>query len=133
MLRASGGTLCSLQSRQTDSAISIQVAELMKLKLTDIGTVIAERQLEGRENGNVRPLTVRIGKPFRDEENEDCWYCPYSIETGGNRRLFYSAGVDSLQALRIAISMIEADLTSTYAQLDLTWMGERDLGFSKQL
>ncbi|HLJ30792.1 MAG TPA: hypothetical protein VKY85_29080 [Candidatus Angelobacter sp.] len=105
----------------------------MKLKLADIGTIIAERQLEGLEDGNVRRLIVRIGKPFRDEENEGCWYCPYSIETSGNRRLFYGAGVDSLQALRIAISMIEADLASTYAQLSLTWMGQRDLGFSKRL
>jgi hypothetical protein len=105
----------------------------MKLKLTDIGAMIAERQLEGRENGKVCSVTVRIGKPFPDEEGQGSWYCPYSIEAGSTRRLFYGAGVDSLQALRIAISMIEAELTSKFGHLGLTWLGERDLGFSKEL
>src|SRR5262249_240689 len=105
----------------------------MKIKLTEIGPVIAERQLEGRENGNVCIVTVRIGKPFPDEEEQACWYCPYSIDTSSSRRLFYGAGVDSLQALRITIPMIEAELTSKFSHLNLTWMGEHDLGFSKEL
>jgi hypothetical protein len=42
----------------------------MKLKLTDSGTLIAERQLEGRENGKECSIIVRIGKPFHDEDNQ---------------------------------------------------------------
>jgi hypothetical protein len=105
----------------------------MKLKLTDIGTLIAERQLEGRENGKEYSVIVRIGKPFHGEDNQGSWYCPYSIEVGGTQRLFYGAGVDSVQALRIAISMVETELTSTFRHLDLRWMGESDLGFSREL
>jgi hypothetical protein len=105
----------------------------MKLKLTDIGTLIAERQLEGRENGKECSVMVRIGKPFHAEGSQGSWYCAYSIEFGSTQRLFYAAGVDSLQALRIAISMIETELTSTFRHLDLKWMGENDLGFSKEL
>jgi hypothetical protein len=105
----------------------------MKLKLKNIGTLIVERHLEGREDDKICMVTVRIGKPFPDEEKEASWYCPYSIDTGSSQRLFYGAGVDSLQALRIAISMIGAELTSTFAHLNLTWLGERDLGFSREL
>jgi len=105
----------------------------MKLKLTDIGTPIAERQLVGRENGRECNVIVRIGTPFHDENNQSSWYCPYSIEVGSTQRLFYGAGVDSVQALRIAISMIETELTNTFRHLDLRWMGESDLGFSKEL
>jgi hypothetical protein len=103
----------------------------MKLKLVDIGTMIAERALEGRENDKRCDVIVRLGMPI--EDNQGAWYCPYSIEAGSTRRLFYGAGVDSLQALRIAISMVEAELTSTFRHLDLKWMGERELGFSKEL
>jgi uncharacterized protein DUF6968 len=105
----------------------------MKLKLADIGTVIAERQLEGREDGKACNVIVRIGKPFHDEDNQGSWYCPYSIGVGSTQRLFYGAGIDSVQALRIAISMVETELTSTFRHLDLRWMGESDLGFSKEL
>ena len=105
----------------------------MKLKIQDIGVTIAERQFEGRESGNVRRITIKIGRPFSDESNEACWYCPYSIDAGNDQRLFYGAGVDSLQALRIAISMIEADVKSKYAHLNLTWMGEGDLGLTGRI
>lgn len=105
----------------------------MKPTLTDVGTIIAERQLEGREKNDVRRVTVKIGKPFADLEDHSCWYCPYSIEWSDDRRVFYGAGVDSLQALRIAISMVGTELATSFAHLSLTWMGSDDLGFSKEL
>lgn len=104
----------------------------MKLNLTDIGILIAERQFEGRKNGKTFIITVRIGKPFPDQKDEGCWYCPYSIEVDDTKRLFYGAGVDSLQALRIALSMIETELVSKFAHLNLTWMGEQHLGLSNK-
>jgi len=105
----------------------------MKPRLTDVGTIVATRQLEGHENNNAQRVTVKIGSPFADSEDPTCWYCPYSIEWGNNRRVFYGAGVDSLQALRIAISMIETELATKFSHLSLTWMGSDDLGFSKEL
>jgi hypothetical protein len=105
----------------------------MKLKIQDIGTMIAERILKGRENGKACTVTIKFGKPFPDEKEEDCWYCPYSISSGSNQRLFYGAGVDSLQALRIAITMAKAELNSKYSHMNLTWMGEQDLGLDNQL
>jgi len=105
----------------------------MKLKIQDIGTTIAERILDGRENDNTCTVTIRFGKPFPDEKEKDCWYCPYSILSGSDQRLFYGAGVDSLQAIRIAISMVKAELNSKYAHMNLTWMGDGDLGLDNQL
>jgi len=104
----------------------------MKLDIHDIGATIAERQFAGHDGGKPCLISVKIGKPFQDEDQEG-WYCPYSITSGPNQRLFYGAGVDSLQALRIAISMIEADLKSRFADLAPEWMGESDLGLTGKL
>jgi hypothetical protein len=105
----------------------------MKLDIKELGTIIAERQFAGQENGTPCQIVVRIGKPFPDENQDGCWYCPYSITRASAQRLFYGAGVDSLQALRIAISMVEADLRGRYSDLKLEWMGESDLGLTGKL
>ena len=44
---------------------SIWETELMKIE--KIGTIIAERELDGRYSGKPCKLTVRFGKPFFDE------------------------------------------------------------------
>jgi hypothetical protein len=105
----------------------------MKLNIQDIGTMIAERQFVGHADGKPCLVIVRIGKPFADEKQEGCWYCPYSITKEQDQRLFYGAGVDSLQALRIAFSNIEADLRNRYVGLNLEWMGDADLGLTGKL
>jgi Domain of unknown function (DUF6968) len=105
----------------------------MKPKCQDIGMPIAERQLEGAENDKMCTVRVKLGKPFPDETDEAYWYCLYSIEVGSTQRIFYGAGVDSPQALRIAIFMIKTEIKNKYAHLNLKWMGESDLGFSGQL
>jgi hypothetical protein len=43
----------------------------MKLKLTDIGTLIAERQLEGRENGKECSVIVGSESPFMTRITRD--------------------------------------------------------------
>jgi len=102
----------------------------MKLNIRDIGTTIAERRFEGHATGGVCTVVVKLGIPFPDADNDGCWYCPYSISKGSDQRLCYGAGVDSLQALRIAISMIEVDLKSLYSDLRLTWMEDAELGLT---
>jgi hypothetical protein len=103
------------------------------MKLTDVGAIIIERALEGRVNDRPCAVIVKIGKPFPDETGGGSWCCPYSISVGADERIFYGAGVDSLQALRIAIKNIDAELSTIYRDLKLTWMGDTDLGFSSQL
>jgi hypothetical protein len=100
------------------------------MKIENIGTIVAERELDGQDNGKPCKVTVRFGKPFFDQSSDgSCWYCPYSITSPKGQRLFYGAGLDSLQALRIAISMAGAELTNLHSDLQLKWVGEDDLGF----
>ncbi len=104
------------------------------MKIENIGTVIAERELDGQENGKPCKVIVRLGKPFLAESGcGSCWYCPYSISSPEGERLFYGAGLDSLQALRIAISMLGSELSTLYADLRLKWAGEDDLGFASKV
>ena len=98
------------------------------MKIENIREVIAERELDGQANGKACKVAVRFGKPFQDA-NDKSWYCPYSIKTDSGERLFYGAGLDSLQALRIAVFNVGAELTTRYLNLSLKWVGEEDLGF----
>jgi hypothetical protein len=99
------------------------------MKIEKIGAPIAERELDGQNGGKPCKVVVRFGEPFQDER-ADSWYCPYSITSPKGERLFYGAGLDSLQALRIAISNVGAELTSVYSDLKLRWADGEDLGFS---
>jgi len=103
------------------------------MKIESIGEVIAERELDGQLNGKACKVVVRFGKPFQDADDKSCWYCAYSITTDNGERLFYGAGLDSLQALRIAIFNVGAELTTLYSNLNLKWAGEDELGFSSNL
>ena len=98
------------------------------MKIESIGVVVAERELEGQGHDKPCKVVVRFGKPVQDEK-DGSWYCPYSITSPKGERVFYGAGLDSLQALRIAISNVGAELTTLYSDLDLKWADESDLGF----
>jgi len=98
------------------------------MKIEKIGTVIAERELDGRRNGSPCKVVVRFGKPVRNEK-DGSWRCPYSVTSPMGERVFYGAGVDSLQALRIAISNAAAELKTLYSDLNLRWANSEDLGF----
>jgi hypothetical protein len=101
--------------------------EAEEMKIERIGTIIAERELDGQYNGSLCKVLVRFGKPFQNED--ESWYCPYSVTSPAGERVFYGAGIDSLQALRIAISMVGAELKTVYAELNLKWANGGDLGF----
>lgn len=63
---------------------------------------LAERELVGETTAKGRfPIHIRIGKPYPEEDN---WRCPVCIE-GIWGRLPDMAGVDSFQALFLALSM----------------------------
>jgi hypothetical protein len=97
------------------------------VEIRSIGAVIAERELDGVEDGKPCKVIVRLGIPFK--ESDGWWICPYSIGSLGGERLRYGAGLDSLQALTLATSMVGAELNALYSDLKLQWAGERDLGF----
>lgn len=100
------------------------------MKLENIGTVIAQRHLllDG-----VQSVLVRIGMPKRRAGSDD-WYCPYQTEGIGSGRIGISYGVDSVQALVLALSMVGAELycSKEYEAGRLGWdcgAVKGDLGF----
>jgi hypothetical protein len=107
-----------------------------QMKIENIGTVIAERELDGQDNGKPCKVIVRFSKPrqFADEAGDDSsWYCPYSIASPKGERLSYAGGVDSLQALRLAIQKAALELRTLYADLRSKWCGENDPGFGPEI
>lgn len=89
------------------------------LKLTDIGEVIAKRELtlDGTKN-----VTVLIGKPQCFPEPTG-WICAYRKIGIGVGRVKNAYGGDSVHALILALSMVGAELycSGEYEAVRLTW------------
>jgi hypothetical protein len=97
------------------------------MKLTDVGNVIATRELSLPAG---KLVTVLVGKPEKFPDTDD-YYCPYQIRGFGSERVRYAGGSDAVQALELALKMIGTDLyTSKEAQAgELSWQGGKNLGF----
>lgn len=100
------------------------------LKLKDVGEVVASRDFTLDKTGKV---TVLIGRPQQSPSTDD-WYCPYQKLGIGPNKVKYAAGVDSVQALILALSMLGAELycSQEYEAGRLDWecgAVKGDLGF----
>jgi hypothetical protein len=100
----------------------------------ELGQVVAERRLRvsGRPDLEV---WVRLGMPcpFPDDPNDN-YYCPYQITGVGDAKVRYAGGVDSLQALELALHILPAALDRLRKQNPgLAWEDgpEGEYGFSK--
>jgi hypothetical protein len=93
------------------------------------GTIVAERTLTlvGRTAAQVR---IIIGKPRKDRRSSD-YCCPYRLEGMGDGRVQESWGVDSVQALQLAMQAIRVQLEPHSDSLE--WLGGQggSLGFPK--
>jgi hypothetical protein len=96
-----------------------------------VGEPIAERRLTLRRRG-VRPkgVRVRFGKPVRaaDPARGDPWWCPVEI-TGLRSRSFTAVpGVDSLQALVLALEYVTRVLPAEAKRMGgrIEWLAERE-------
>ncbi len=99
------------------------------MKLENVGVVIASRELTLDETGKV---TVLIGKPQQFGDID--WYCPYQIIGIRSGKVKRAEGVDSVQALVLALSIVGAKLycSQEYEAGRLSWDGgtvKGDLGF----
>ena len=101
------------------------------MKITDLGMIIGERELDGFTDGKPCTVKVKVGKPFPDPAGRP-WYCPYCITTPKGETMHFAAGEDSLQALRLALFIIGAELDTIKTGLKLAWLGQNDLGFPNQ-
>src|SRR5690606_13449287 len=90
------------------------------------GPIVAERLFE--LNGEAKAVRVRIRKPRRDPRTGNHW-CTFEVSGLGGARVFKVWGVDSLQALQLAIRAAGELLRE--ADDKLTWCGDSALGFPK--
>ena len=97
------------------------------MKLTSVGTVIAQRELSVPTKATV---SVVIGKPEPYPDGNG-YYCPYQILGLGEQKIRSAGGQDTVQALILALRAIGVVLyTSREAKEGLlTWNGNADLGF----
>lgn len=80
--------------------------------------VLASRELQGGDEG--RTVTVALGFPERDPQGPD-WMCPFHI-TGLDKTIASAGyGVDTLQALIVALERIRIELEGT--GLTFSWLG----------
>jgi len=83
-----------------------------------------ERQLHLRGGGQV---TVRFSQPRQDGDD---YRCEYQIEWPDRQRGFHAYGVDSVQALILAMQNAHVDLLTSAENRSgaLSWLGQRELG-----
>jgi hypothetical protein len=86
---------------------------------TELGEVIAERELTLEVEGKRRTVVVRFGKPVFPPEPEsgDPWWCPMQIEGLGPDKVTPFGGLDSLQALLLAVRFVRDFLPAEAARI----------------
>ncbi|MFB7122079.1 DUF6968 family protein [Kitasatospora sp. NPDC056273] len=92
----------------------------------ELGRAVASRELVFTAPDGTRvPVLVEVGVPSRDPEGPD-WYCPYRItgHPGIADRVTAIFGVDSLQALQLALTCLPDELSDAAG---LTFLGGTDL------
>jgi hypothetical protein len=88
---------------------------------------IAERAFEMVEEGRRVELRLRLGAP-QQTTNRD-FKCPVQICGMHNDRVFEIVGLDSLQALQLALKFAATLLHAKQEQgSQITWLNESDLG-----
>ncbi|MCA9233662.1 MAG: hypothetical protein H6977_10345 [Gammaproteobacteria bacterium] len=70
---------------------------------------VAERILQLRVENDSLKVAVKLGRPELDESGEN-WKCQYEVSFGQERRYTYIHGLDSMQALQLAMTTLDAEL-----------------------
>lgn len=101
---------------------------MTKTALLSRHNAFAHRVLEVAEQPG-ETVEVFIGKPEIYHDNEEEWICRYRIVGAGKDFNFGAIGIDGIQALQHALTLIDASIIG--ADMQLTWLGQDDLGFVK--
>lgn len=91
----------------------------------ELGTVIARREFDC----DAEKVLLEIGTPYPVDEGKN-WFCPYRITGLGFGRVKRAGGVDSLQAIYLAMQTAATDLYCSDAarKKTLKWLDQRNLG-----
>jgi len=100
-------------------------------KPESLGTVVAEREFLGRKaSGRAARVRVRFGQPVKSKRGtkRDPWWCPIEIRGAGLDSFRSVAGIDSLQALILALDLITKVLPIEAERLGLRieWLGDTE-------
>jgi hypothetical protein len=80
------------------------------LKIKEFDVAVASREMQLRfEDGRTEKFLIRVGVPYECGEGFD-WCCPYEIGTESNRNLRGIFGIDSIQALELAMNIIKVEI-----------------------
>jgi hypothetical protein len=93
--------------------------------------VILHRTLWLSGDGAKHAVVVRIGRPYPIDDGQN-YVCPFEIDGINATSLKKSMGVDSIQALWLALNLIGASLyaSAEYKMGRLRWFEDQDdLGF----
>ena len=99
------------------------------MKLNSVGEIVASRDLQVA--GSNQRVRISIGKPERFPAEsepfpvETDYYCPYQIIGFGKEKIGHAGGIDSIQALMLALERVGIELyTSAEAKSGLlSWDG----------
>lgn len=72
------------------------------MKLTKITNAIASRTLGSMDN---RHVEIILGAPEKLPDDDD-FYCPFMVKGLGDEQVRYAVGIDSLQALVLALQKL---------------------------
>lgn len=102
------------------------------MELQSVGQVIATRSVRTEGSEGVAYI-VRIGLPQQFADSTD-FYCPVEVESSSQEsKILYSAGIDSVQALQLAMKLAGGILFRLNLESGgkLRWEGDEkgDLGF----
>lgn len=96
------------------------------MDIFSLGDIVAERTFEkiSSEGQPIGKVTVKIGRPVEVEIGRS--YCPYQIQGMGEEKMRYAMGVDTIQALILALTKVGTDLYTSqeWKMRSLTWMGD---------
>jgi hypothetical protein len=93
----------------------------------ELGQIIATRTLT---NNAGQLIFVHIGLPRRFDEDEG-WYAPYQVIGIGDERVRFAGGVDAIQSIILALSMLRSYFIAINTSINnIQWDGQTDLGFS---
>lgn len=93
------------------------------------GQIIAERHLVSRDHEASR-VRVSLGKP---RWNGTEWECPFRIRSAGVSEVEFGRGVDSMQALTMALEGIRAVLDRKFGALAWEEVLPDDSGFQRAI
>lgn len=80
------------------------------IDIKDIGDVIAVREMEFHTNdGKIEKAFLKVGRPFEYGEGLD-WCCPYELSTESRKKVFGMFGIDSLQAIDLALKTLRVEV-----------------------